>query len=161
MFSVGDMVCYPMHGVGTIQTIEEKTILGDTATYYTIRFVSNSMTAMVPVDNVAQVGLRRVIEADECGRVLEYLDGDSMAESDNWNQRYRDNMEKLKRGSIYEIADVVRSLKKRDNEKGLSSVERKMLLSAKNVLVTELSYASGKDAADVEASVESVCGKRA
>ena len=159
MFSVGDIVCYPMHGVGTIQSIEEKTILGDSASYYIIRFVSNNMTAMVPVNNVEQVGLRNVIDADECDKVFKYLDGEATDESDNWNQRYRDNMDKLKRGSIYEIADVVKSLKKRETEKGLSSVERKMFISAKNVLITELSYASGKTVSDIEMCFDSLCQK--
>ena len=110
-------------------------------------------------NNVEQVGLRNVIDADECDKVFKYLDGEATDESDNWNQRYRDNMDKLKRGSIYEIADVVKSLKKRETEKGLSSVERKMFISAKNVLITELSYASGKTVSDIEMCFDSLCQK--
>ena len=145
MFSVGDIVCYPMHGVGTIQSIEEKTILGDTASYYIIRFVSNNMTAMVPVNNVEQVGLRNVIDADECDKVFKYLDGEATDESDNWNQRYRDNLDKLRIGDIFSVAEVVKCLIRRDREKGLSAGERKMYLTARQVLLAELTASSGKE----------------
>ncbi len=146
MFSVGEHICYPMHGVGVVEKIEERTVLGETAQYYVLRFIANKMTAMVPVATSQNVGLRPVISSEECDKVLHYLQGEPCKESDNWNQRYRDNFAKLKQGNVYEVADVVKCLKKRDAEKGLSAGERKMLMTARQVLLAELSAASGQDA---------------
>lgn len=143
MFNIGDKVCYPMHGVGIVESIEERTVLGETAKYYILRFLSGKMTAMVPVGHAENVGLRMVIGEAECTKVIEYLQSTPLPESDNWNQRYRDNMEKLRLGNIYGIADVVKCLARRNSEKGLSSGERKMLILARQVLVTELLEAGG------------------
>lgn len=145
MFSVGERICYPMHGVGVVEKIEERTVLGETAQYYVLRFIANKMTAMVPVATSQNVGLRPVIGPDECRSVLDYMKSDPCAESDNWNQRYRDNFAKLKQGDIYDVADVVKCLKKRDTDKGLSAGERKMLMTARQVLLAELAVASGQE----------------
>lgn len=145
MFSVGERICYPMHGVGVVEKIEERTVLGETAQYYVLRFIANKMTAMVPVATSQNVGLRPVISSGECQGVLDYLQSEPCKESDNWNQRYRDNFAKLKQGDIYDVADVVKCLKKRDTDKGLSAGERKMLMTARQVLIAELSVASGQD----------------
>ncbi len=145
MFSVGERICYPMHGVGVVEKIEERTVLGETAQYYVLRFIANKMTAMVPVATSKNVGLRPVISSGECQSVLNYLQSEPCKESDNWNQRYRDNFAKLKQGDIYDVADVVKCLKKRDTDKGLSAGERKMLMTARQVLIAELSAASGQD----------------
>lgn len=132
-----------MHGVGMIDSIEERTVLGESARYYVLRFVMGKMTAMVPVDSAEQVGLRAVISADECEPVLKYMEGEPCKESDNWNQRYRDNQAKLKGGNIYDVADVVKCLKRRDAIKGLSAGERKMLMIARQVLTAEICTARG------------------
>ena len=145
MFSVGERICYPMHGVGVVEKIEERTVLGETAQYYVLRFIANKMTAMVPVATSKNVGLRPVISSGECPGVLDYLQSEPCKESDNWNQRYRDNFAKLKQGDIYDVADVVKCLKKRDTDKGLSAGERKMFMTARQVLIAELSVASGQD----------------
>ena len=150
MFEVGDLICYPMHGVGVVDAIEEKTVLGETARYYVLRFIIGRMTAMVPVDSAEQVGLRPVISHDECGPVIEYMRSEPCDESDNWNQRYRDNQAKLKGGNIYDVADVVKCLKQRDDRKGLSAGERKMLMIARQVLLAELSVASGREETEIE-----------
>lgn len=147
MFTVGERICYPMHGVGVVEKIEERTVLGQTAQYYVLRFLSNKMTAMVPVATAQSVGLRPVIGEAECQGVLDYLQCEPCTESDNWNQRYRDNFAKLKQGDIYDVADVVKCLKKRDSDRGLSAGERKMLMTARQVLIAELSAASGQDTA--------------
>ena len=147
MFSVGERICYPMHGVGVVEQIEERTVLGETAQYYVLRFISNKMTALVPVATAESVGLRPVIGKEECDGVLEYLRSEPCQESDNWSQRYRDNFAKLKQGNIYDVADVVKCLKKRDTDRGLSAGERKMLMTARQVLIAELSVASGQDSA--------------
>ncbi|MEA5060754.1 MAG: CarD family transcriptional regulator [Clostridia bacterium] len=154
MFLVGERVCYPMHGVGVVEKIEERTVLGETAQYYVLRFIANKMTAMVPVTTAQSVGLRPIISLDECRSVLAYMQGDPCTESDNWNQRYRDNFAKLKQGDIYDVADVVKCLKKRDTDKGLSAGERKMLMTARQVLIAELSVASGQDANALRAMMD-------
>ena len=134
-----------MHGVGIIEAIEDKVVLGEQAKYYVLRFLVGRMSAMVPVATAEKVGLRYTINASECEKVLEFLQGDPCEESDNWNQRYRDNFEKLRRGDIYDVADVVKCLRSRDSDKGLSSGERKMLMTATQVLFAELAAANGAD----------------
>ena len=145
MFQIGESVCYPMHGVGVVEGIEEKSVLGETTQYYVLRFFTSRLTAMVPVNSAQSVGLRRVISPDQCETILQYMSDEPCGESDNWNQRYRDNLAKLKGGDIYDVADVVKCLKKRDSQKGLSAGDRKMLITARQVLVAELSAASGRD----------------
>ena len=145
MFQIGESVCYPMHGVGVVEGIEEKSVLGETTQYYVLRFFTSRLTAMVPVNSAQSVGLRRVISSDQCENILKYMSDEPCEESDNWNQRYRDNLAKLKGGDIYDVADVVKCLKKRDSQKGLSAGDRKMLITARQVLVAELSAASGRD----------------
>lgn len=146
MFQIGDMVCYPMHGVGRIESVQEQTVLGETAQYYVLRFVMGRMTAMVPVASAETVGLRRLIGQEKCDEVIAFLEEDGCSdESDNWNQRYRDNLNKLRVGDAFGVADVVKCLVHRDREKGLSAGERKMYLTARQVLVAELAASSGKE----------------
>ena len=149
VFRVGDRVCYPMHGVGIIEAIEEREVLGVTSTYYVLRFILGKMTAMVPVDTAEKVGLRAIIDQNECDRILNFLKQEPQAECDNWNRRYRENYERLRGGNIYDVADVVKCLMRRDEDKGLSAGERKMLASARQVLVTELAAASGREPEDL------------
>lgn len=146
MFSIGDMVCYPMHGVGVVEAIQEQTILGETCQYYLLRFIMGRMTAMVPVKKADSVGLRSLADRETCDRVIAFLrEGDCSSESENWNQRYRENLDKLKGGDILVVADVVKCLMKRDRERGLSAGERKMFLTARQVLIGELCAASGME----------------
>lgn len=146
MFQVGDMVCYPMHGVGVVESIEEQTVLGETAKYYMLRFVMGRMSAMVPVASAESVGLRALADEQSCSRVVDYLREEGcLEESENWNQRYRDNLDKLRGGDIFSVADVVKCLIRRDRDKGLSAGERKMYLTARQVLVAELVAASGRE----------------
>ena len=146
MFEIGDMVCYPMHGVGEIEADQEQTVLGESAQYYVLRFVMGKMTAMVPVATAESVGLRELVCPEECKKVVTFLMEDGCSdESDNWNQRYRDNLGKLRSGDIFDVADVVKCLIHRDREKGLSAGERKMYLTARQVLIAELAASSGKE----------------
>jgi len=143
LFSVGDKVVYPMHGAGIIEAIEEKEILGDKKTYYIMKLPIGDMKVMIPTDNVDGIGLREVIPQDQVKRVFEVLRASKTKMSSNWNRRYRANLEKIKSGDIYEVAEVVRNLAIRDREKGLSTGERKMLDNAKQILVSELVLAQG------------------
>lgn len=145
MFNIGEKVSYPMHGVGIIEAIQEQEVLGEKARYYMVRFVIGRMTAMVPVNSAEVVGMRKLISADECEKVQEYLVEGCAPEIENWSQRYRDNLEKLRTGEIYGVADVVKSLIRRDKEKGLSAGERKMFITAKQVLIAEMVAASGEE----------------
>ena len=153
VFEVGDQVCYPMHGVGVIEAIEERTVLGATASYYVLRFLIGKMTALFPVESAERVGLRYVVSAEECERVLRFLQEEPCPENENWNKRYRENYEKLRGGDIYDVADVVKCLCKRDAERGLSAGERKMLSGARQVLLAELAAASGRDVEDLFLSI--------
>jgi CarD family transcriptional regulator len=134
-----------MHGAGTIEGVEEREILGKTHRYYVLRLPIGDMKVMIPVDNTKEIGLRDVINAEEVDKVMVVLRQECTAMSTNWNRRYRSNLEKIKSGDIYEVADVVRNLASREREKGLSTGERKMLDSAKEILVSELILAKNWD----------------
>ncbi|MBF7082823.1 CarD family transcriptional regulator [Desulfallas sp. Bu1-1] len=143
MFKIGDKVVYPMHGAGIIEAIEEKEVLGETRQYYILRLPVGDMKVMIPIATCKEVGLREVIDDEGVKRVFGILRGQSTSMSDNWNKRYRANLEKIKSGNIYEVAEVVRNLVYRDKEKGLSSGERKMLENARQILISELVLAMG------------------
>lgn len=140
MFKIGDKVVYPMHGAGVIEAIEEKEVLGERRQYYILRLPVGDMKVMVPITN--GVGLREVVDDEGVKKVFHILREQSSAMSPNWNRRYRANLEKIKSGNIYEVAEVVRNLVKRDREKGLSSGERKMLENARQILLSELVLAT-------------------
>jgi CarD family transcriptional regulator len=142
LFKIGDKVVYPMHGAGVIESIEEKEVLGEKRQYYILRLPVGDMKVMIPITNGAGVGLREVIDRDGVQKVIHILRDQSTAMSPNWNRRYRANLEKIKSGNVYEVAEVVRNLIKRDREKGLSSGERKMLENARQILVSELVLAT-------------------
>ena len=138
MYNVGDHVVYPMHGAGVIVAIEEREVLGEKQKYYIMQLPIGDMKVMIPMNAVEDLGLRQVISDEEVERVYQVLQGEETAMSSNWNRRYRANMEKIKSGDIFEVAEVVRNLTIRDNEKGLSTGERKMLDTARQILVSEL-----------------------
>lgn len=156
MFKVGDRVVYPMHGAGVIQSIEQKEILGAVQQYYVMHLPMGDMMVMIPLDSADEVGLREVINSEEVEQVIEVLRGDTTKMSTNWNRRYRANLEKIRTGSIYEVAEVVRNLALRDQEKGLSTGERKMLESARGILLSELCLAQGVEESEAEAALSQV-----
>ncbi len=143
MFNVGDNVFYPMHGAGTVSSIEEKEILGNKVSYYTIA-LPNQIKVMIPVENSEAVGLRAIIDEAEAQKVLATLETEITEMPENWNKRYNENKDRLKTGNIYEIADIYRNLSLRNREKNLSTGEKKMLLNAKQVLISELSLSSNQ-----------------
>lgn len=153
MFNVGDKIVYPMHGAGTIDAIEEKDILGEKQNYYIIK-MPGEVKVMVPISKASDIGVRSVIDKSEAGKVLEVLEANETEMSNNWNKRYKENMEKMKSGSIYEVADVVRNLSYKQKEKGLSTGEKKMLNNAKQILVSELVLAEHASQEEVEQLVE-------
>ena len=153
MFNVGDKIVYPMHGAGTIDAIEEKDILGEKQNYYIIK-MPGEVKVMVPISKAGDIGVRSVIDKAEAGKVLEVLEANETEMSNNWNKRYKENMEKMKSGSIYEVADVVRNLSYKQKEKGLSTGEKKMLNNAKQNLVSELVLAAHASENEVENLVE-------
>ena len=148
MFDKGDKVVYPNHGAGTIVDVETKEILGEEKKYYIMKLPIGEMKVMIPVDKVDEIGVRDVIDAEEADNIIELLKGEKSKMSQNWNRRYRANQEKLKTGDIYEVGGVVRDLTIRDEEKGLSTGEKKMLSNARQILTSELVLA--KDSTEEE-----------
>lgn len=153
MFNVGDKIVYPMHGAGTIDAIEEKDILGEKQAYYIIK-MPGEVKVMIPTSKAEQVGVRNVINKEEATKVMTILGENETEMSQNWNKRYRDNMDKMKSGDIYEVADVVRNLSFKQKEKGLSTGEKKMLSNAKQILVSELVLAEHASQEEVEELVD-------
>ena len=149
-FELGDNVVYPHHGAGQVQAKEIKEVFGERREYLTIKILHNDMTVMVPTENAALAGLRRVIDEETVEKVLNVLRDDVSDMPKNWNRRFKHNRDKIKTGDIYELAEVVRNLALRENEKGLSSGEKQMYTRAKKILASELMYALDKDEEEAE-----------
>lgn len=149
-YKIGDRVMYPMHGAGVIEAIEDKEILGEIHSYYVLRMPAGDMKVMIPMKNVAEIGVRNIISTDEARNVLAHFDTRMCSEDSNWNKRHRDNMEKLKSGNIRDVLDVVKHLMCRDRKKGLSTSERKMLTNAKQILISELVLAGAAGMDEIE-----------
>lgn len=158
MFNVGDKVVYPMHGAGVIQNIEEKNILGEKTSYYIIK-MPGEVKVMVPTVKAEEIGVRNIIDCETANKVFQVLETNSTEMALNWNKRYRDNMDKLKSGDIYEIADVVRNLSFKQKERGLSTGEKKMLLNAKQILISELTLAENSQKEEIEQIVDNKIDK--
>ena len=153
MFKVGDKVVYPMHGAGRIKKIEERAILDEIQSYYIIE-MPGEVKVMVPTAKAEEIGVRNIIDKETAGKVINVLEQDSTEMSMKWNKRYRDNVEKMKSGDIFEVADIVRNLSFKQKDKGLSTTEKKMLLNAKQILVSELVLAESKGKEEIESLVE-------
>ena len=141
---------YPHHGAGQVVKKEQKTILGETREYLTIKILHNDMTVMVPSENAGKAGLRRVIDEETVKKVLAVLTDDCSEMPKNWNRRFKHNRDKIKTGDIYELAEVVRNLAVREQEKGLSTGEKQMYTRAKKILASELRYALDKTEEETE-----------
>jgi CarD family transcriptional regulator len=139
-----------MHGAGVVVSIEDRLILGESRRYYILRLPIGEVTIMIPCDSTENVGVREII----CKKELKFVDRALKGESDeivgNWNRRYRDNMEKLKSGQLPHVCEVVRNLMRAEKKKKLSMGEKKMLSSAKQILMSELILVSEKDAVEIE-----------
>ncbi|MGI6120539.1 MAG: CarD family transcriptional regulator [Desulfosporosinus sp.] len=149
MFKVGDKVVYPMHGAGIIEAIEEREVLGEKQNYYVMHLPVGNMKLFIPINNVKNLGLRKVISPSMVNDVLEVLKTKDTTATLAWNRRYRANLEKIKSGNIFEVANVVRSLAQRESEKGLSTGEKKMYENACQILISELVLTEGSEEATV------------
>ena len=150
-FKVGDMAVYPAHGVGEVTSIESREISGSRQLFYVLQILDNGMKIMVPTTNVNAVGLREIISEEEVKAVYDILkERDVVIDNQTWNRRYREYMDKIKTGSVYEIAEVYRDLSLLKSEKELSFGERKMLDTAKNLLIKELAFAEDRDEEEIE-----------
>src|SRR5215217_3064549 len=153
-FEVGDKVIYPNHGLGIVTRIEDKTILGTTCGFYHLRIVANETTVLVPVTNVDGVGLRRAISDEEVERLFGLLGDGKIDNHQNWKGRFKDNSDKMRSGSIYEVADVLKSLTFLAKSKSLSFREKRMLDRAKFLIISEVSEVMRETAAAIEGRVD-------
>lgn len=138
MFKIGDRVAHPLHGAGTISEIERKKIDNQYKDYYVMRIPKGDMRVMIPVDACDAVGLRPIIDSVRAEEILKQIPDLEVSEDANWNKRYRENMLRIRSGDLLEVASVIKSLVRRENVRGLSTGERKMLHSAKQILISEI-----------------------
>ena len=158
MFSVGEKIVYPVHGAGVVESIENREILGETRSYYVLRITSGDLQVLVPVDTAEKVGMRLVSDPDRLEQARAILTGPASPWEENWNRRYRLNMDKIKSGDICELAEVVRNLTLRDNSKGLSAGEKKMLDNARRILISEIVLADEITADEASSRLNSLFG---
>jgi CarD family transcriptional regulator len=157
MFNVGDMAVYPAHGVGVIEAIETKNISGNEHVFYIMRLLENDMKIMIPRKNAAQVGLRNLISKDDIERVYAILNEKNIEfTTQTWNRRYREYMDKIKTGSIFELAVVLRDLYLIQGIKSLSFGEKKMFETSRNLLIKELALAQQLTEKDIMAQLQSI-----
>ena len=158
-FAVGDKVVYPHHGAAVIEKLEEREMFGEKREYFILKLAYGELTLMVPTDSTEEVGLRQVTPAKEMPKVFKALKkNEPTTNTTNWSRRFKANVEKLKSGDIYQVADVVRSLHQRDREKGLSAGEKRMLTKARQILVSELTFSQNCDEAEAERMLDEVLG---
>jgi CarD family transcriptional regulator len=155
MFQVGNLAVYPAHGVGKIERIETQEISGCTQDFYVMRILDNNMIIMIPTNNVDNVGLREIITKTELPKLFTILEKrDVILDNQTWNRRYRDYMDKIKTGSVFEVAEVYRDLLLLRLNKELSFGERKMLDTARTLLVKEISLAKEIKESQVEKDLD-------
>lgn len=152
-FEVGDKVIYPNHGIGVVKQIETKTILGTTCGFYSLRMASSETTVLVPVDNVEGVGLRGAIEDHEVKKLFTLLGNGKIDSHQNWKGRFKDNSDKMRTGSIYDVVDVLKSLHSLSQSKNLSFREKRMLDRAKFLVVSEISEVTSETADAIDEKV--------
>lgn len=154
-FRVGDRIAHPMHGAGVIDSVVKRKINGTERDYYVLKLPAGDMLVMIPVDTSAEIGVRPIVDADEAEKILGSIPGLEIEMTQNWNKRYRENMLKIKSGNLLEVAAVVKGLMKRDKERGLSTGERKMLHSAKQILISEIVLSESASYEEVEERLNS------
>jgi CarD family transcriptional regulator len=155
-FDVGDKVVYPHHGAAVTERRESKEAFGEEREYFVLRLSYGELTLMVPVDNTDEVGLREVITTDEVEEVFDVLRKKDARMPTNWSRRFKNHVEKLKSGDVYQVAEVVRNLSLREQDKGLSAGEKRMLAKARQILVSELTFAIDVSEEEAEAKLDEV-----
>jgi CarD family transcriptional regulator len=159
MFQIGQLAVYPAHGVGVIESVQERVVSGTVQQFYIMRLLDNDMIIMIPMNNARNIGLRDIIDQTSVPEVYEILSlRPSRINNQTWNRRYRDYMDKIKTGSPFRVAEVLRDLTLLKTEKDLSFGERKMLDTAKNLLVKELSLVNDKQEDEIEAQLQKLLG---
>ena len=156
MFHKGDKVVYPHHGAAVIEDLVERELQGEKRTYFKLKLAQGDLTLMVPVDNTAEVGLRGVVSKREVKKVFEVLREEESQMPTNWSRRFKTNVEKIKSGDIYQVAEVVRNLAIREKDKGLSAGEKRMLAKARQILISELTFAYDQTEDKTEAMIDRV-----
>ena len=155
MFQIGAMAVYPAHGVGVIESIQEREVAGFLQSFYIMRLLDTDMIIMIPTRNAQSIGLRNVIDTQAVAEIFEILrERHTRLNQQTWNRRYRDYMDKIKTGSLFRVAEVLRDLTLLKLEKELSFGERKMLDTAKNLLVKELSLVNDTQEEEIEAQLQ-------
>lgn len=155
MFRAGDKIVHPMHGAGIVESIVQNKVNGVTRDYYVLKLPLRSMVVMIPTHNCDEIGVRPIIDSAQAEDILAKLPGIEVEFEQNWNRRYRDNMERIKSGDLLEVARVIKGLMLRDGERGLSTGERKMLHSAKEILISEIVLSQSVSYEDVEERINS------
>ena len=155
MFQIGALAVYPAHGVGVIESIQDREVAGLLQRFYIMRLLDTDMIIMIPTGNASNIGLRTVIDSKAVTEVFDILkERPTRLNNQTWNRRYRDYMDKIKTGSLFRVAEVLRDLTLLKLEKELSFGERKMLDTAKNLLVKELSLVNNKEEDEIEALLQ-------
>lgn len=153
LFQVGDKIVHPMHGAGIVESIVQKKVNGVMREYYVLKLPVRAMLVMIPTENSEEIGVRPIVGREQADQVINAIPSIEVNMTQNWNRRYRENMERLKSGNLFEVARVVKGLMLRDSDRGLSNGERKMLHSAKEILISEIVLSQSCSYEDVEARI--------
>ena len=156
MYQIGDKVVHPMHGAGVIDSIVQRKVAGKLEDYYLLKLSVGSMTVMIPTGNTQEIGVRPIVSSEEAKDLIRALENIEVDMTQNWNRRYRENMVRLKSGDLLEVARVVKGLLIREGQRGLSNGERKMLRTAKQILISELVLAQSLPYKTVEDNIDTV-----
>ena len=154
MFSIGDLVVHPMHGAGVIDDIVRERVAGTTKEYYVFKMPMGGLILKIPTENSQAIGIRKVISKGEADELLDEIPSIAVEHNANWNKRYQENLLRLKSGDLREVAQVIKGLMRRDTLRGLSTGERKMLHSAKQIMISELVLVLGSDYKSVEGQLD-------
>jgi len=149
MYAIGDKIVYPMHGTGYIENIETKEIGGRKLDYYNIHIINGNINLSLPVESKAELQLRPITPKEEAACILSDFENQEIDTNITWNKRYQINMERLKKGDMASVAQVVKELMTRDVTNGLSTGDRKMLILSRHILVTEMAMVMQRDEAEL------------
>lgn len=161
MFRIGDLVVHPMHGAGVIDDIVRERVAGSTKEYYVFKMPMGGLILKIPTENSQAIGIRKVISKAEADELLEEIPAIAVEHNANWNKRYQENLLRLKSGDLREVAQVIKGLMRRDTLRGLSTGERKMLHSAKQIMISELVLVLDSDYKSVEGQLDHVMSQKA